>query len=327
MIKPIFLIVFSFFISAQAYSQSIFDSLSSSSGQINSSDLAVERVERISISRRIFIITNRSNSFGKGDFITLLVENQPIARALVAKITPESLAGIKIVTIYSLSLWNQLRIGSNVQILRGDDSFLRNPQNQTAAADEGLIKDDRDLFNDTTFLEDDLNFEENSDRNLKNDHMLSVYMASIEGVDGNFQAKRYNQWNIAYAYQLDSNIFVEAAAGRRELTDFPPGIDTTVTSLTAKLKYTFAGPYFTFFQPYVGYQIVSANSDDAGVPSTDPAAPTTPQQLQDELDLIAETEKSQAIFGVTALRRLVPGWFVRLDVGTDKISGGLSLEF
>lgn len=325
MIKPILLLVLSLFLSNQAFAQSIFDSLSSNSNQVNSSDLPVERVERISISRRIFIITNKSNSFGKGDFITLLVENQPIARALVAKLTPESLAGIKIVTIYSLGLWNQLRMGSNVQILRGDDSFLRNRQNQETEPDDGLIKDETDLFDETTFLEDDLNFEENSDRNLKNDHMLSVYMASIEGVDGDFQATRYNQWSVAYAYQLDSNIFVEAAAGRRELNDFPPGIDSAITTLTAKLKYTFAGPYFTFFQPYVGYQIISAQSDDAGVPSADNS--TTPEQLQDELDLIAETEKNRAIFGVTALRRLVPGWFIRVDVGTDKLAGGLSLEF
>lgn len=311
----------------QLSAQSIFDTFGRGSTTQSSRgpDLVTETIDRISISRRIFILTNRNNSFGKGDFITLILDNQPVARALVAKTTDRQLAGIKIVTIYTTSLWNELRVGMQVQILRGDDSSFRGQrESEDDPTARNIIQDDADLFNETTFLEDDLRFDENQNRSLRNDHMLSVSMAKIEGLDNDFTVVRYNQLNVSYGYQIDDNIFIEGTAGQNVINDFPAlGLDTRLFNLTGKVKYTFAGPYFTFFQPYVGYQIITASSKEAGVED----GIATPEQLQLELDLIEESQKSAMIFGVTAMRRLVPGWFLRVDLGSDLISAGLSLEF
>ena len=78
--------------------------------------------------------------------------------------------------------------------------------------------------------------------------------------------------------------------------------------------------------PYVGYQWVGAQSPNARL--VDPnSPPRTPFELQNELDDVANLEKNQAIFGVTLLKRLVPAWFIRVDLGSDILSGGLALEF
>lgn len=309
----------------QSFGQSIFDTFGGQSSSSSSADLVTERLDRISISRRIFIITNRNNSFGKGDFITLLVNSQPVARALVAKVTEQNLAGIKIVTIYSLSLWNELRAGQELQVLRGDDSTFRNQrQDQGSPEETALIQDEDDLFNDTTFLEDDLQFDENQNRALKNDHMLTVTFSSVEGLNNDFATTRYNQISAAYAYQIDDNIFLEASAGQNVINDFPSlGLDTRLINLVARVKYTFEGPFFTFFQPYVGYQMISASSDEAGIDDGIVSA----DDLAKELELVEGSNKNQFVFGVTAMRRLVPGWFLRVDLGTDVVAGGLSLEF
>ena len=38
-------------------------------------------------------------------------------------------------------------------------------------------------------------------------------------------------------------------------------------------------------------------------------------------------EQSGLIFGVTLLRRLVPGWFLSIDLGTDSTNVGVAIEF
>jgi hypothetical protein len=304
--------------------QSIFDTFGSQTTVSRSGDMATETIDRISISRRIFIITNRANSFGKGDFITLLVNNEPVARAVAAKTTDNQLAGIKILTIYTLNLWNELRVGQQVQIFRGDDSALRNQRAQAEAGPTSLIASEEDLFNDTTFLEDDLQFDDNQNRVIKNDHLVGVYYSQVEGVDNDFSTLRHTMPNISYGYQLDDNIFIEGVLGRKIINDFPAlGLDTTLTNITARAKYTFAGPYLTFFQPYVGFQILNATSPEAGEPGAD----ATEDELLKELELLAETSKNRIVFGVTVMRRLVPGWFIRADLGSDLLSAGLSLEF
>lgn len=319
------LLIFSLLFSFSALkAQSIFDTFGNQANVSRSGDLATETIDRISLSRRIFIITNQANSFGKGDFITLLVNGEPVARAVAAKTTDNQLAGIKILTIYTLNLWNELKVGQQIQIFRGDDSALRNQQAQTEEGPESIIASEEDLFNDTTFLEDDLQLDENQNRVIKNDHLLGVQLSQVEGVNNDFSTIRYNMIQASYGYQIDDNIFVEGMLGRSVLNDFPAlGLDTTLTNLTARAKYTFAGPYLSFFQPYVGFQVINADSDEAGVATED----VTEEELQQELDLLAETKKNRIVFGVTVMRRLVPGWFIRADLGSDLLSAGLSLEF
>lgn len=320
--RIIALISLFFLISTHLSAQSVFDGLGAQTQVTNATELVEERIDKISLSRRIFVITNRNSSFGRGDFVSLLINNELVARALVAKLTADGLAGIKIVKIYSMDQWNFLREGLTVQVLRGDDSYYQNLRNQPENADElTLIKEEEDLFNSSTFLEDDLLLDEKTNRILKNDNILSVFLSSIEGVDNAGQSASYRQFNASYAYQLDDNIFVEASYGRNLINDFPAGgIDTLLQNISIKGSYVFKGPYFSFFLPYIGYQFMSASSDDAG-------QGVGAAQAQRELDLVDELKQNRPIFGVTALKRLVPGWFIRASIGNDALGAGLALEF
>lgn len=306
--------------------QSVFDDVTNSGpATTGPSDLADERIEQISPSRRIFIITNNSSSFAQGDFISILQNEQLIARALVAKLTNAGLAGIKIVKIYNLDLWNPLRVGDDIQVLRGDDSYYQRLMNDEELPEEmSLINDEEDLFNESTFLEDDLLLEDKSNRILRNDHILSFYLGFYEGIDNAENAATYQQFNAAYAYQIDDNIFVEASYGRNLINDFPTGgLDTLLQNFTFKAKYVIKAPYFSFVLPYVGYQLVTASSDEAGVPD----GQASPADLERELELVDAQKENRPVFGVTVIKRLVPGWFIRGSFGLDQVGVGLSLEF
>lgn len=307
-------------------SQSVFDEVSGSAPVTSGpSDLADENVQRISPSRRIFIISNRNSSFAQGDFISLLKNEELIARALVAKLTASGRAGIKIVKIYNLDLWNPLRQGDEVQVLRGDDSYYQRLMNDEELPEEmSLIDDEEDLFNESTFLEDDLLLEDKSNRTLKNDHLAAFYLGFYEGIDNQENATRYQQFNASYAYQIEDNIFLEGSYGRNLINDYPSGgLDTLLQNFTVRAKYVIKAPYFSFVLPYVGYQLVTASSDDAGVPGSN----TNPAQLERELELVEAQKRNRPIFGVTLIRRLVPGWFIRAGLGLDQVGVGLALEF
>jgi hypothetical protein len=188
----------------------------------------------------------------------------------------------------------------------------------------GLIDGEDDLFNESTFLEDDLLLEDKSNRILKNDHLASFYLGFYEGIDNAENPTSYQQFNASYAFQIEDSIFVEASYGRNLINDYPVGnLDTLLQNFTFRAKYVIKAPYFSFILPYVGYQLVTASSDDAGV--ADGIA--SPQDLQRELDLVDAQGESRPIFGVTIIRRLVPGWFIRASFGLDQTGVGLALEF
>jgi hypothetical protein len=86
-----------------------------------------------------------------------------------------------------------------------------------------------------------------------------------------------------------------------------------MVAYSARLKYTISAPFYCYIQPYLGYQIITAQSPGAQFPL--------------ELALVDQLKKSRIVGGATLLRRIVPGWFVRVDFGSDLINGGLLLEF
>src|SRR5690606_39406867 len=87
-----------------------------------------ETIKIISGSKKIFIITNNNQQLTPGDFISLALDNNLAARALVAK-NHQGQVGIKILKIYSLTQWSRLRCDLDVQIIRGDDSlFAKQPE-------------------------------------------------------------------------------------------------------------------------------------------------------------------------------------------------------
>ncbi len=327
MIKWPIIISFLFFLSTSLHAQSLIDDLDSSNTfRPTAPELVTEKVEKISASGRIFILTNNSGGYGKGDFISIVLDNQLVNRAIVAK-TVNGSAGIKIIKVYSDKLNGVLRPGMDVQIIRGDDSYFSLKKEKVA--DNGvkpLIEDEDELFDDTTLLEDDLNFDENKKRAIKTDNLVSVYLALVEGQDTAGASKRYSQFSASWAYQIDDNIYTELGVGRNVINDYPSvnettGLDTTLTSIVLKVKYTLNAPFYSFIQPYIGYQIISASysADDDGT--------TSDEQIKLENEQVEALNKNQVVAGITILKRLVPGWFGRLDLGTDSVNLGFSLEF
>lgn len=304
--------------------QSDFDQLDGGSSISEIPGLLTEKVIKISDNKNIFLISNSSNGFSKGDFISIIIGNKLTARALIAK-DAGPISGIKIIKIYSLDNWSRIYRGSEIQVLKGDDSYFLNMLRKSeSSGDEqdalSLIEDETDLYN-STMLEDDIELEENSKRILKTDNLVFGYYGMIAGKNSDNSSASFSIWTASWAYQLNDNIWGEATLGRTLVADFPSGgLDTTLTLISFKLKYTIKGPFFSYIQPYVGYQAVTADSPGAG-------ENVGVEEGQKELDLIAEVEQSEPIFGVSLIKRLVPGWFVRVDLGTDIMAGGFGLEF
>jgi hypothetical protein len=287
--------------------------------------LSKEKVQRIAASKRILILTNNNSSFSRGDFISVILDKQLVTRGIVAKINSQNLSGIKIVKIYNNDLWKQIRPGIDVEIIRGDDSYFgKAKKGQEVAASDDLIKSEEDLYNETTLLEDDLSIDDNPNRLIKTDNIITVSYGLIEGLDIEGAATRYGQPSGMWAYQVEDNIWGEVAYGQNIINDYPNlGLDTKLTNLTLKAKYTIGAPFYSFIQPYIGYQIINASSPGAG--SDDGSTDSTVLALEEKR--VEDLKKNSLIFGVSFLKRLVPGWFFRADLGSDIINFGFALEF
>ncbi len=312
---------------ATSLAQSLVDDLggnefSGSLGGPGAPEMSTEKIEKISASGRVLILSNNAASYGKGDFISLVLDDKLVNRAIVAKTTNAS-GGIKIIKVYNVEINKLLKPGMEVKVIRGDDSYFLNRKQQDTPEDNvAIIQDEEGLFDETTLLEDDLSLEENTKRKIKNDNIISLFLSQVEGQDAGRESKRYTQISGAWSYQVDDNIWGEISYGENTITDFPGGeVDTTFTNLVVRLKYTVEAPFYSYIQPYAGYQILSADSPLAGTGNL------TPEEAEEERKLVTELEKSGPIFGVTILKRLVPGWFARVDVGSDSMNFGFSLEF
>lgn len=312
------------------------DRIDSSIGNERAPDLVTESIRSIGGTKKIFILTNENQSFTKGDFISLLLANKLVCRALVAKTTPDKISGIKIVKIYNSNLWKQLNPGKEVLVLKGDDSYYSNKEKSPAKdqvdnqkKNDSKLQSDEDLFNSTSLSgnDDDLSLEESNKRLIKPDNILSFNVGLIEGKDFDGTKKNYTQASGAWTYQLSDNIWAEAAIGRNTVRDLPDtGIDTSLTNIEVRAKYTFSAPFYSYIQPYLGYQSLLVSSPSAGL-DPDGTSGKTPSALAAEVTLVNSMKKSRPIFGVTILKRIVPGWFARADLGTDIINGGLAIEF
>lgn len=319
-IKLLILIIITLY-STSSRTQSVVENLDKDAGT-PSQELAEERIVKISPSRKIFLITRNNTGLNNGDYISLLLNNRLAARALVAK-TKDNVSGIKIKKIYSLSRWYQLKENTSVQVLRGDDSYYKliKEKKEKEEGDEDRITDEDDLF-DTTIEEDDFDLEDKSAKHIKTDNIVGLFAGQIESKNLQGGDQNYPHYGVTWSYQFHDNIWGEFVYGYSKLTQFPADdLDTTLTNISLKLKYTFEAPLNSYLQPYGGFQIISASSPSAGDSSTAGA------NAQTELNLLASAEKKSVIFGVSILKRLVPGWFLKADLGTDMINAGFSLEF
>jgi hypothetical protein len=313
-----------FVISSHAFAQSLVEDANINVAQAADGSSFTETIKIISNSKKIFILTNNNQQLGQGDFISLALDNKLAARALVAK-NHQGQVGIKIIKIYSLAQWGKLRRDQDVQIVKGDDSYYMKKPEDSGAGDGARIKDEDDLYSKNVIVEDDLEFtDDNKNRHIKPDNVVGVFAGLVnadnpEGTSGGFT--RGNEFGLTWAYQFTDNFFMEGVYGRTLLDNYPAdSIHTLMNRFVGRVKFNIKGPLYTFFMPYVGYQSVEISSPKAGqsgVPAVDKA----------ELDAIAKLEEAGVVAGVTVLRRLVPGWFIKADVGTDMMNLGLCIEF
>ena len=324
-----FLTIFILALCGYAHGQDLLDDATSSFSSGDSAEQFTEKIDIISRSGKIFIVTNNNQLLSKGDFITMSLRDQgPVARAVVAK-NHKGRAGIKVLKVYSLQRWGKLARGTDVDILRGDDSILFKPKKEKKSPEEeATIAGEEDLFNDTGLIEeDDLGDFYTDNRLIKPDNMVSIGYAQfsfVNDADSDGDTLVNNQFNYSYAYQFSDNYWVEGLYGRTQVDGFPrTGEQTVINNFTARLKYTIKAPLFSYFLPYLGFQTFSVSSPSAGIvgDGVDEATAALEEQVVNEL------EKTQLVFGFTFLRRLVPGWFFKADVGNDIFSAGFAIEF
>ena len=297
-------------------------------GSSLSSSLGNEKIEKISSSRKIYLITNNNQSFQKGDFISLIFKGTMFARALVAK-DIDGLSGIKILKVYSSETASFVRPGHPIQIIRGDDSFFRKGVMANAGDEKGLmVQEEEDLFNKTALWEDENNGELSGKGPslIKQDNIISVWYGQVEGANLRGESDRYDQILASWGYQVGSNIWAEVSYGQNTINDYPElGLDTRLQNISVKFKYTISTPAYSYIQPYIGYQVVAPSSPGAG--KQDPTRPVGPEQLDLELQRLELLKKNSPVFGIGVLKRLVPGWFVKFEIGSDIMGLGLALEF
>jgi hypothetical protein len=287
-----------------------------------------ETILKISPSRRIFVISNENASFSNGDFITFILNDQLAARAIAVK-SIEKNAGVKVIKIYSLDSWKDVREGLKIKIIRGDDSYFVKKNSQPQPDDSAQVLDEEELYDESTLIDDNVIVEEDRRRLIKTDHIAGVSLGTISSLDAEGESTNYTHYSGKYAYQFTTNYWIEFQLGQSVLRDYPfvktepngAGLNTSLTTYTFRLKYTFNAPYDSYIMPYFGFQMRRAKSDEAG------KNVANENSAKLELDQVDALNENKVVFGASIIKRLVPGWFITADLGNDLLNLGFSLEF
>ena len=311
--------IYIFVLNTSIYAQDLLDDLNVSGTLGDSAQIFSEKIINIGRSKKVFILTNTNSMLNKGDFITLIVNDKDAAaRALVAK-KHDSLVGIKILKIYSIKNWSQIYKGMDIKILKGDDSilFVKEKKKEDLAQDTTKISGEEDLYAEELALEDSFEGDFAKDnRYIKPDNIVSLAFGQFRFKDSktNGDVLGGNEFTGGWAYQFRDNFWVEALGTLLTVNDYPDnGDQTVITRLTGRLKYTYKLPFYSYLMPYIGYQLNLVSSPNA----------TTAEEDKNVKDLAL----GKIAVGATLLRRLVPGWFLKVDLGTDLISIGAAIEF
>lgn len=307
------------------YAQNLLSDANINFASETSGEVFVETIKIISRSGKIFILTNGNQLLNKGDFITLILKDDgPVSRAVVAK-THDGSAGIKILKVYSLARWKKLAKGLDIQILKGDDSALFKPkvEAQDVTGADTTIDSEEDLFNDKTVdLSGELGDIYQDKRLIKPDNVVSAAFNQLtisDQVSGDKRAG--NQFYFAWAYQFSDNYWFEGLYGQASYDNVPNnGLQTVVNNFTIRAKYTFEAPFYSYIMPYLGFQTYYVTSSDEG---------NNPDQTENEEEenTLNALRKSNIAIGFTVLKRLVPGWFLKGEIGNDVYGIGFAIEF
>lgn len=288
----------------------------------SSSDLITETIYKISPYGKIIIISNHQNGFAEGDYLTIVKDKQLISRVLAIK-SKNNKSGIKIIRIYNPETWKSLRTGEKIQLIKGDDSYFNSQQKSNTKNNTSEEDKDSEILSEEDLLKDlhGVTLEEDKKRAIRTDNIISVFMGQTTSLDSSGNSTKYGQWGAQWAYQLKDNFWTEGSYGRSEMKNFPSeGANSSLNLYLIRFKYTVEAPYLFYIQPYLGYkysQISAPGSNDS----------MTAAQKDQEKRNIKDAEKKGFIFGISVLKRLVPGWFFKADLGTDLLSAGLGFEF
>jgi hypothetical protein len=331
----IFIFFMLLFFRQLAFSQSVIDTIAQEQPH-NFTDLITEEIVRVSPSQKIFILTNENKAAAAGDYVTIVLDERLVARAIVAKNTQDRL-GIKILKIYLMEEWRRLHLKQKVKLIKGDDSAFLNPPKEKEPTDlaetvpnkKGKKKDDVLSESELVSSFETEDVDERSKRIIKTDNIVTLAYAQL-----NMQLKTENKgishFMGMWAYQVMDNFWAEGSYGWGTISSYPStDTDTTITSISARAKYTMDGPFYSYLSPFIGYEIIKAS----GSAGSDPSGTLTQDQLDDEKNKLSDLETNSVVCGITLLKRLVPGWFVRFDTGLrnfktlDLLSIGFSFEF
>jgi uncharacterized Zn ribbon protein len=317
-LKKLFTVFFvSFFWAAHSTAQNVVEDLQS---ETDVSSNWSEEIKIISNSRKILILTNDNQILTQGDFVSLIQDGKLVVRALVIK-TNTDRVGIKIVKVYNEDLWGRTKINTSVGIVRGDDSYFNRaavPKNEMSSTDSAIANN----FDENELISLSSDFpQEKEKRPIQGDHLFTLGFGQFKTIDRFDGSVKYNLWHLSWDYQLLKNTFTEFSLGYGTLKQFPAiDLNSKAYVLEAKIKYSFSLPAYIFIQPYVGMsklkvQTSGGNGDEI-----------TAEQLDEENYLVNKIEKARFEAGATVLKRIVPGWLARADLGMNELLLGLTIE-
>ncbi len=304
------------------YSQNIIEDLQDNGptdpSQSNNYAQFNEEVLLKSKNRRILIITNKNQSLKQGDFISLYVNSEKIARALVAKDRNNKVA-IKIINTFSDKFDRLTRRGDELEIIRGDDSSF-------SATEEDINADlgENDLF--SIDLIDKKEEKENA-KKLNERNLVTLGIGLYQGIDSQEESKAYVHGILSYAIKAFGPVWFEGVYGYSNLQRFPRQ-DTSahLHGLGVRLKLNINLPAYMFLMPYAGIHFAYVSSTD----TIDPGASAPQAEINAynrEVDLINIASQFRPTAGLTLHKRFVPGWFITLSGGLDVSYAGVTIGF
>lgn len=278
-----------------------------------------ETIILASKSKRIFILTNKNQSLEPGDFVTMLVNGQQIVRGLIAK-TKQGKSAFKVLKTYNNQVKTKLKRGMTVRLYRGDENQLT-----ANSSDNNLrINNEADLFSDSILLDEKEKTKELS--SITSNNIIQMGYGLLGSIDNSGDSSYYNHFVLSWNYRVKQFVWIESVLGYSAAKRFPADdISTDLYNLTARIKYNYELPFYSYIMPYAGIQIVLANSPEAGQ-----GKPNTAQgqlEADREEELVSDAQKIYPALGITYMKRFVPSWFLTVNLGIDLINVGLAIEF
>ncbi len=316
-----------------AHTQTVADALRPENFDINLAKdvLFTENVVTIGATRKVFILTNENKKVIPGDYVTMIsMEGKMLARGIVVKLRDDKF-GMRLKKVYDPSEWNKIKEEDDVQILKGDDSlFMKMQRESLDTADELRSSPEDQLNSDFQLLSGENGIDLSDDgqydrkRNLgviDSPNILTAGVGRIRAIGTDLTDQNYLNYQFSFLHQFAKNIWPEISYSYSILKKFPAvDIDTGLHILNLRIRFAFDLGFYTYLLPYAGIRKGFADSPGAGDNPDATAA-------NNELALLDDVERAEAVYGVSLFKRLVPSWIFRVDIGNEMMGVGLGIEY